>query len=317
MNLSAALSALRWLVWDTFRQSMASGTFWLFLATIGLCIVFCLGLQFRDPVASDDAELRLETDGKTLPLARQSYLFGAVQKKSLHGREFHARETLFLLGGLGAQTVGLLLVLAFTAGLLPSFVDPNSALILLAKPIPRWGILLGKFLGVLVLLAVQIVIFVLGTWTAVGLATGVWPVEYLGTIPTLLLHYGIYFSFSAMLAVTTRNAAACVIGSMIFWLLCWGMNIGRDAVIAYDLEEFSAASRFLAELAYWALPKPADLCAATWNNLHPEALSVRITDFARVQEKGAFHPSLSMAASLAFAAVIVGISGYELETADY
>lgn len=317
MNLSAALSALRWLVWDTFRQSLAAGTFWLFLAATGLCVVFCLGLQFRDPAATDVPELRFDAGGEIRPLARQSYLFGTVQKKSLHGREFHARETLFLLGGLGAQTVGLLLVLTFTAGLLPSFVDPNSALILLAKPIPRWGMLLGKFLGVLVLLAVQIIIFVLATWTAVGVTTGVWPVEYLGTIPTLLLHYGIYFSFSAMLAVTTRNIAACVIGSMIFWLLCWGMNIGRDAVIAYDLQEFSAASRFLAEVAYWVLPKPADLCAATWNNLHPEALSVRITDFASVQEKGAFHPTLSMAASVAFAAVIVGISGYELETADY
>src|SRR5206468_3453360 len=112
-------------------------------------------------VATDDPELRLVTDDGVYPLARQSYLFGAVQKKSPHGRAYHAREALFMLGGLGAQTVGLLLVLTFTAGLLPAFVDPNSALILLAKPIPRWGILLGKFLGVIVLLAVHISIFVL------------------------------------------------------------------------------------------------------------------------------------------------------------
>ena len=318
MNLSAALSAVRWLVWDTFRQSMASGTFWLFLAVTALCVAFCLSVTFRDPVPTDDPESRLETESGVRPLTRQSYLFGAVQKKSLHGREYHARETLFMLGGLGAQTVGLLLALTFTAALLPSFVDPNSALILLAKPIPRWGILLGKFLGVIMFLAVQVSIFVIGTWVAIGAVTGVWPVAYLvGTIPTLLLHYGIYFSFSAMLAVTTRNTAACVIGSILFWLLCWGMNLGRDAVIAYDMPEFSAASRLLSEVGYWTLPKPADLCAATWNNLHPEALSVHITDFARVEEKGAFRPTLSMAASLAFAAVIVAVSGYELESADY
>ena len=317
MNLSAALSAVRWLVWDTFRQSMASGAFWLLLAASGLSIAFCLSVQFRDPVLTDDPELRLDTGTEVHPLARQSYLFGAVQKKSLHGREYHAREALFVLGGVGAQTVGLLLMLTFTAGLLPSFVDPNSALILLAKPIPRWGILLGKFLGVIVFLAVQIIIFVLGTWAAMGLVTGVWPVEYFGTIPTLLLHYGIYFSFSAMLAVATRNAAVCVVGSILFWMLCWGMNLGRDAVIAYNLQQFSALSRLLSEVGYWTLPKPADLCAATWVNLHPEPLSAHITDFARVQEKGAFRPVLSMAASVMFAAVIVGISGYELETTDY
>ena len=59
-------------------------------------------------------------------------------------------------------------MLTFTAGFLPSFVDPNSALILLAKPVPRWQIFVGKFLGVMVFIAIHVTIFVVGTWLALG-----------------------------------------------------------------------------------------------------------------------------------------------------
>ena len=114
-----------------------------------------------------------------------------------------------------------------------------------------------------------------------------WPFEYFSAIPTLIMHYGIYFSFSAMIAVTTRNAAACVIGSILFWLLCWGMNVGRDAIVVYDFENFSAVSRSFSEIGYWILPKPADLCAGTWLTLNPEPLTAYVADFAKVQEKGA------------------------------
>src|SRR5205823_3143100 len=44
MNLPSTLFALRWLAWDTFRQSLAARSFWLLLALSGLCIVFCLGV---------------------------------------------------------------------------------------------------------------------------------------------------------------------------------------------------------------------------------------------------------------------------------
>src|SRR5437764_3407911 len=47
MTLPATIFALRWLVWDTFRQSLAARTFWLLLALSCVCIVFCLGVGIR------------------------------------------------------------------------------------------------------------------------------------------------------------------------------------------------------------------------------------------------------------------------------
>ena len=94
--------------------------------------------------------------------------------------------------------------------------------------------------------------------------------------------------------------------------------VGRTYNWSYICSEspFSGSALYT-EVGYWTLPKPADLFAATWLKLNPEPLENHITEFAKIREKGGFCPACSMTASVIFAAIIVAISGYELETADY
>ena len=61
---------------------------------------------------------------------------------------------LILAGGI-AGTFGLLLTLVWTAGFVPTFLDPSAASVLLAKPSPRWQLLLGKYFGVLAFVGFQ------------------------------------------------------------------------------------------------------------------------------------------------------------------
>ena len=60
-----------------------------------------------------------------------------------------------VLLGLVADTGGILLALVWTAGFLPTFLEPGAASVLLAKPVPRWSLLAGKFLGILIFVAFQ------------------------------------------------------------------------------------------------------------------------------------------------------------------
>src|SRR5262249_33632508 len=130
-----------------------------------------------------------------------------------------------------ADTLGILLALIFTASFVPAFLEPSSAAVLLAKPVPRWALLGGKFVGVLSFVAFQAVVFVGGTWLGLGIATGYWDSSYLFCIPLLLVHFAVFFSFSVFLAVTTRSTIASALGSIAFWLVCFGINIGRHFVV--------------------------------------------------------------------------------------
>jgi ABC-type transport system involved in multi-copper enzyme maturation permease subunit len=303
MNRRAALPALGWLIRDTFRQSFSAGIFGLMLTGSLACVALCLTVTIVDG----------PDDSGHLDLA-----FGALQVPLASGRAAAVRTLEGYLVGSIADGAGLLLALIWTAGFLPSFLDPGTAAVLLAKPIPRWSLLLGKCLGALAFIFVQDTLFLAGTWLALGLRTGVWDTTYLLCLPLLLLHFAVFFSFSAMLATATRSTVACVFGSILFWLLCWAMNVGRHAFLV--LPELQVAGMNLGhtvELAYWILPKPLDFHLILLGTLQDEFLLSSIVNTRVLAERGAWQPAASLLASSLCAVVLLVLAAYDFVTAEY
>ncbi len=299
----STLSIVRCLVRDTFRQSLDSGVFWLMLAFILAGAMLCLCIQ-GVPVADGPGHL--------------DFAFGAV-RVSLAGGTAAAVRALegFLLGWI-ADGLGLILALMFTAGFLPSFLDGASAPVLLTKPIPRWRLLLGKCVGIFVFVAVQDALLLGGTWLALGMRTGVWDLDYLLCLPLLLVHFAVYFSFSAMLATATRSTTACVFGSILFFLLCWGMNFGRHAFFAAP--ELGTAARGLGmtvEWTYWILPKPLDWHLVLVGSLQPDYRLSPLIDPHLLAERGVWQPVASLVASCACAGMLLASAAYDFVTAEY
>src|SRR5262245_41942987 len=284
MTPPVAPLVIRCLVWDTFRQGFASRIFWVILFVSALAIAFCLSANTTDlptkptnepaeriplSAAKDGDKAHAESHGVDVIDGRMTFLFGAVSVPWSTYRDDGVRWLQLVLAGGVADTIGLLLALIWTAAFLPTFLEPGSVTVLLAKPIPRWSLLAGKYLGVLVFVALQATVFVGGTWLALAVRTGTWAPHYLLCIPLLVIHFAVFFSFSAFLAVWTRSTIACVVGSLLFWLLCWGTNYGRHAALVVEAERATASAAQEAELAtgytraleagYWVLPKPSDL----------------------------------------------------------
>jgi ABC-type transport system involved in multi-copper enzyme maturation permease subunit len=333
MNLPAALLVIRWLIWDTFRQSLATRIFWVMLLVSAISIVFCLSTTTTDlpsrPV-NETAERVPLSEVKTSKEEATSYgvdvidgqmtfLFGAVRVPWRTYRDDAIRWLQLVLAGGVADTIGLLLTLIWTAAFLPTFLEPGSVAVLLAKPIPRWSLIAGKYLGVLVFVTFQALLFVGGTWLALAIRTGVWAPHYLLCIPLLVLHFAIFFSFSAFLAVWTRSTIACVFGSLLFWMLCWGMNFGRHAALAAmgDHAEVGAGYSRALEAGYWVLPKPFDLGYLLARAVQAENFFPVATELKAVEKFGALALDGSLFTSLLFAAVMLVIAGYEFVKADY
>ncbi len=338
MNLPLAILTFRWLVRDTFRQALASGIFWLILAVSMICILFCLStgveggqrlhqpgeqpefLPRQDPEAKDPA--KIARSGVEVVSGDLTLAFGAIRLPLGRDAEDAVRMLLLLLAGGVADAAGLLLMLLWTAGFLPAFLEPSAASVLFSKPPPRWSLLFGKYLGVLAFVGFQGTVFVLGTWLALGLATGVWIPEYLLTIPLLLLHFAVTYSVSVLLAVCTRSTVASAFGSVLFWLLSWGMNYGRHAVVALPCLDPStpplpSGLQWLVEAGYWILPKPADLSMLLQKALNAGSHFGTIPAFEAVQKMGAFYPELSVLSSLLFAIVMLAVAARQLATTDY
>jgi ABC-type transport system involved in multi-copper enzyme maturation permease subunit len=315
------------LVRDTFRQAGASRVSWLMLGVSALGIAFCLsvrvdgGRSLRPPgtielygadhrplsgVDTREGHLNLAFGGIRLGLFRDA----AAQVHFLQA--FMARWM--------AGAAGTLLALVLTAGLLPEFLQPGASAVLLTKPIPRWALLLGRYLGVVAFVGAQASVFVLGTCLALGIRTGIWAPGYLACLPLFVFHFAVFYAASVLLAVTARSTAACAFGSVAFWTLCFTMNQGRHAAVVHRLtgpDVQSTGFRWAREAAYWILPKPADLTMLLDRALRSGEHFGGLPEFEAVQRVGAFHPVLSATTTALFALALLMVAAREFALKDY
>ncbi|HZZ81840.1 MAG TPA: hypothetical protein VFE62_25290 [Gemmataceae bacterium] len=329
MDAPAVLYALRWLIHDTFRQALNSRVFWIMLGLSGLCILFCAGVSIEGGAERDYNEFFDPKSGELIKpgstSGHVSLLFGVFRYSFSRHVE---PEVLFLysifaswVGG----TLGILVALVWTAGFVPEALQPSAASVLLAKPVPRWLFLTGKYLGVICFIALHVTIFFVGTWLALGFSTGVWQGEYLLGIPLMIFQFAAIFSFTVLIAVLFRSTMACVIGGVFFWLVCYALNYGRHFAVVYNElnpagPELSSLTIGIADLGYWLLPKPIDLTILLERSMNLADVKMTIESqqpFKQVLGAGHFHPALSLLSSCLFPIFSLWAAASQLAKTDY
>lgn len=337
MSINETLRVLAWMIRDTFRGALRTRVFWMMLGLGGVAILTCLSVSVEGgttlaragenpdflPRGDRDAvPEKVKRDGVDVASGTLSLAFGAFRIPLARDANDAVRYLQLILAAGVADTLGVLLALVWTAGFLPAFLAPRSATVLLAKPVPRWLLFLGQVVGVLTFVLFQTTILIAGTWMALGVRTGVWASSYLLCIPLLLLQFAIFFSVSALIASQLRGSSACILGAVLFWALCWGMNYGRHAVVALPSLSPNAAATarplgWVVEAGYWLLPKPADLGMIVGDALGAKPDSQVIPEFATVRKLHRFHPTAAILTSVLSATLLLGCALQRFESADY
>ncbi|MEZ6140129.1 MAG: ABC transporter permease subunit [Zavarzinella sp.] len=333
MNLPIALRTIRWMIIDTIRQSLATKVFWAMVLFSALVMVFCLGVELSGKQQSDDSQYVLPPDDPELKKLspekvkedgvdilgqdKLSLGFGLFQLNTARGADDSFRFLLTWLSGLIAGTLGVFLAIIWTSGLLPTFLEPSQITVLLAKPIPRWSFLLGKVVGVMVLITFHVSFFVVGTWLTLGLATGRFDATYFLVIPILVIHFFAFYGFSVMLAVWSRSTVVCVFGTLLFWTVAWGINYARHAIQVHQPPGMTATSNFMLETSYWILPKPADLNIVFEKTLDSRGISAEVPEFEQALAQKKIRLEWSVFTSFLFSIAMLGISCYEFRKTEY
>jgi hypothetical protein len=323
MNSPTALLVVRCMFRDALRQSLASRGFWLLLGLSGVCVLLCLSVGVEGATAvrpPGEIELfgadRQPYTGLNRGHGTISLGFGAVRVEQWRDAEASVRMLETLIALLAGGAVGMLLLLAWAGGFLPEFLRPRAAAVLLTKPVPRWALLVGKYLGVLALAAVQVGAFVGGTWAALGVRTGVWHPGYLACAPLLVLEFAVLYSFSALIAVWTRSTAVCVVGALALWAACSAVNLHRLAAAAGEAPAVSPVAAALLEAGYWVLPKPVDLEAAAHEAVDA-GRDFRPLPELKGLENGRSSLLLSVLTSLVFSAAVLAAAARRMARLDY
>ena len=226
------------LVRDTFREAFARKIFWGLFGLSTLMILFFLFLLKIDLVE------------------------GAMATVSLFGRSTNRTTDVDRLvrgvyGGIATflYTWGMFLAVFASAGLIPSVLEPGRIELLLSKPVSRTHILLGRYLGNVLVVSCNVIFLVLGVWAILGVKTGIWSKTFLISIATSIFIFAVLLSVVVLIGVLFESAALATMITV--GLMIMSPILAQTSTMLRLLS--SEWSRQVWRTLYYALPKVYDL----------------------------------------------------------
>ncbi len=233
-----SLTATTALIRDTFREAFARKIFWGLFGLSTAMILFFLFLLRIDIVEGGLAAVSLF--GKTASRTTDV-------DKLVRG----------VYGGIATflYTWGMFLAVFASAGLIPSVLEPGRIELLLSKPVSRTHILLGRYVGNVLVVSCNIVYLVLGVWTILGIKTGIWSPMFLISIATTIFIFAVLLSVVILVGVLFESAALSTMIAV--GLMIMSPVLAQTGTMLRLLS--SEWSRQVWRTLYYSLPKVYDV----------------------------------------------------------
>lgn len=199
--------------------------------------------------------------------------------------------------------LGVVLALFLTSNYVPSLAREGWVDLLIAQPIGRSTLLLGRALGAIAVVGIGIAYLIVGSWIVLRLKTGFGDVGFLLSGAVILFVYVISYSATVLAGIVTRNGPVSGMIGFMVWIA------GHVMYAFHNLPEWRVALRAgwprqlataLSEGLYWALPKNQGLGQLAVDAARGEPLS--------------WGPMLY---SLPFAVVCTGLACWWFARRDY
>jgi ABC-2 type transport system permease protein len=222
------------LIHDTSREALARKIFWVLFGLSTLMILFFLFLLRIDIVS-----------GATATIA----IFG----RQTQGNPDVDRVVRGVYGAIATflYTWGMFLAVFASAGLVPSVLEPGRIELLLSKPLSRTHILMGRFVGNVLVIALNTTYLVLGVWIILGIKTGIWSPAFLIAIATTTFIFAVLLAVVVLIGVTLESAAAATMISVALMII--SPILAQTSLMMRLLS--SEWSRNVWRVLYYSLPK--------------------------------------------------------------
>ncbi|MCF6228056.1 MAG: ABC transporter permease subunit [Planctomycetes bacterium] len=107
--------------------------------------------------------------------------------------------------------------IAISAGYIPNMIESGSIDIVLSKPIRRWQLYLGKYLGGLGLFSAIVSVTWVVTFTLMGFKTGIWQWSFFKALPFTLFAMALLYSIIAWVGLWTRSTSMAMVLGYVYY----------------------------------------------------------------------------------------------------
>lgn len=227
------------IVRDTFQEARARWLFWgLFgLSTMLVCMfLFVLKIDLVEGAVSFLGQTRSRPLYDVERFVNASYSWVSV--------------VLYIWG--------TFLAIFASSGLIPSIMEPGRIALLLSKPLTRTTLLLGRYLGNLLVVAANHIYLIASIWIIIGIKTHIWEPRFLLAIPVSIFIFSVLLCVVVLVGVVSESAALSVMVAVALMLI--STILAQKQIVVRLLS--SEWSRQLWLAFYWIVPKVFDLGSA-------------------------------------------------------
>jgi ABC-type transport system involved in multi-copper enzyme maturation permease subunit len=232
------MSPLLWnstaaIIKDTFREAFARKIFWGFFGCCTALLLFLVFIMRVDVVAGALATVSIF--GQSLPSTNVQNL---------------VQQTQSVIAGV-LYYAGMALAVFASAGLVSAVFEPGRIELLLSKPVSRTHLLLGRYVGNVLVVSANILYLVGGSWIIFGAKTGVWGVGFLLSSLCTIFIFSVLLAVIVLIGVVLDSSAVAIM--VTFAIMIVTPILAQKATLERLLS--SEWSREVLRVLYYTLPK--------------------------------------------------------------
>ena len=133
---------------------------------------------------------------------------------------------LFIVGYL--YFIGFILSIISTSSFIPNMLEKGNIDLLLSKPISRMQLILGKYVGGVLVVLLNIFYLIIGIWLLIGLKFTVWDINFLFVILTVTYTFAVLYSFIILIGIITSSSILAMMLSFLSFFIFSPLLAVRD-----------------------------------------------------------------------------------------
>ena len=151
---------------------------------------------------------------------------------------------------------GLFLAIFSASGFIPSMLEKGNIDLLLSKPISRMQIILGKYLGGVLIVLANIAYLIITIWILVGLKFDVWSISFLSSILTITFAFATLYALIILIGILTQSSVLAMMISYLIFFIFSPILAARENIALFLDSKFS---KTLLDILYYIIPQTSDL----------------------------------------------------------
>jgi ABC-type transport system involved in multi-copper enzyme maturation permease subunit len=171
--------------------------------------------------------------------------------------------------------IAIVIALVSCAPIFPEFMAEGSAGVALSKPVSRPMLFAYKYIGALLFIGLQALLFAVIVFIAIRWRVGTWNPTVFWSVPVVLLVFSYLFAVLVFLGIRTRSVMASVMVTLLVWFTCFIAQLGETMTYSAaehgvgltgvelteeEQESWQKAYQW-ARIPYVLLPKPGETTA--------------------------------------------------------